>query len=132
MCKKASHPLKCTKRNIFQEQHWCAAQCMTHNVTGMRGWTSVYVCVHASIEEMLDFTRAISPTSVNYSCVLIVWLELTKTTSSTEHTCTNNMHIGNSFTGSLIIRLKPEYGNTLILQISRKHLNQIIQLALRS
>lgn len=32
------------------------------------------------------FTGVISAALVNYSCVLIVWLELTKTTSSTERT----------------------------------------------
>lgn len=55
-----------------------------------RGWTSQCVCVWececTSIEEMLDFTGVISATSVNYSCVLIVWLELTRTTSSSELT----------------------------------------------
>ncbi len=61
--------------------------------------------VPASIEEMLDFTGVISATSVNYSCVLIVWLELTKTTSLNEQIHMPKQHIDNSFTDTLIITL---------------------------
>lgn len=78
------------KKKHFQKQHRRAARRMAHGVGGKRGWTAVCEC--ASIEEMLDFTGVISATSVNYSCVLIVWLELTKTTSSTEQTHMHKQH----------------------------------------
>lgn len=51
-----------------------------------------FVCECASVEEMFDFTGVISAALVNYSCVLIVRLELTVTTSSTEWTHMPKQH----------------------------------------
>lgn len=71
-------------KTIFQKQQR-AARRMTRACQRKGSLdTSMLVCESASIEEMFDFTGVISATSVNYSCVLIVWLELTTTTSSTE------------------------------------------------
>lgn len=75
---------------------------MTHVVGGEGG--RVPQCGRASAKETIDFTGLISAISVNYSCVLIVWLEETKTASFTEQTCMLKQHVY-SFACARLIRL---------------------------
>lgn len=89
---------------FFPPEQRCRAAWAYDTRGRRRGRASATVWPRASAKEPIDFTGLISAISVNYSCVLIVWLEETKTTSLTEQTCMLRQHVY-SFACARLIRL---------------------------